>query len=97
MDLHEEFEKVRRERESEDSIDNLVASFAEKVDECSSDELHTWAVYLYGELLEKGEQPQEVIRLTSDSVNDRTVDRELAVLKNSIFWLTVLVLISYFV
>jgi hypothetical protein len=97
MDLHEEFERVRRERESEDSIDSLVSSFAEKIDECSADELHNWAVYLYGELLEKGEQPQEVIRLTSDSANDMTVDRELALLKNSIFWLTVLVLISFFV
>ncbi len=92
MELHEEFDREKRNRESEDSIDTLIDCFDRQIEQCNHEELHNWCLFLYGELLERGESPQSIEQHESLSLD---LSKDLAFLKTSIFWLTVLCVLSF--
>lgn len=104
MELHEDFERVRREREAEDQLESLVDKFDRDIADCSREELHDWCMHLYTTLLERGVDPYQdqeqsySIPLeslaTAEDVN--RLNHQLNLLKNSLFWITLLLVVSFF-
>lgn len=101
MELHEDFERVRRAREAEDQIESMVDDFDQHLKECSREEIHRWCLHYYAELLERGVEPSDEsysIPLeslaTAEDVN--RLSHQLNLLKDSIFWITLLLVVSFF-